>query len=76
MKLPILSLLLCFTFGRATAIKASKETLARLNTQITNLLRTNSRLIGGFVRLSFHDCVPHCQTLKKKMLFDVGVENS
>jgi len=55
MKLIIFSLFIAFASGNH--IKASIETLTNLNTQIRNLLTNNPRFIGGFVRLSFHDCV-------------------
>ena len=38
-------------------VKATTQTLTSLDTTIRQLLRDNPQFIGGFVRLSFHDCV-------------------
>ena len=41
----------------ACVIKATTQTLERLDVEIRQMLTNNPAFIGGFVRLAFHDCV-------------------
>ena len=52
-------LTLCWTlvYCQDDVVKASTETLQSLDAEIRQLLNRDRALIGGFVRLSFHDCV-------------------
>ena len=51
-------LVLCSTLVKGQAvIKASTQTIQNLDAEIRGLLRADRSRIGGFVRLSFHDCV-------------------